>query len=870
MNEKVLQLLEFSSVLSRVAACSLSEEAAALISETHPLTDPLEAAGLKTQVQAALDRLNSGDAEPRGSIPSIGGILPKLKVEGAAIELEEAYALGLFVERGEGLKSWLTNGGGKGGEDKKKLGNTLSSMKYNTKQGPNNTSDTNKSNEFTLPSINNHTISLSDLIAAIPDCSAISLEVFRVLDRDGKLRDLPEFRDIKRRINSLTRDLENAGSRYTGNEETRRMLQSGLPSQRDGRMVLAVKANYRGRIRGIVHEVSATGQTVFVEPEDVVEKNNELLIEKRRLDAEIRRVLREMTARIAANRDALDMFYPAILELETIRARARYAKETRGVFAQELSGELALKQARHPLLGSAAVPIDFAMDGSIRTVIITGPNTGGKTVTLKTVGLFVLMNQCGLALPAAEGTALPVFDGVFADIGDEQSLSQSLSTFSAHMTNIAAISGAVGERSLVLLDELGSGTDPEEGSAIAMAILDYLIEKKVRLLATTHHGILKNYGYTREAVENASVDFDSRTLSPTYRIVMGVPGESRAVDIAARNGLPAPMVEGARSYLAEERADVSALIAGLKEKHRELAAADAGRREEESRLREARRAADLKELRLRQKELEMKSGGMGKFRELLSESRKTLENLVREVKEGELSREKTLKVKDFLRTLEETVNAEDAALEAEEAAITDERRRLETLYGNDTSSGTAGSGGRKARKARNMPPGLNLEFPPGNIPPAGSITIMPGTDVLAGEQRRRGTVLRSAKKGAWIVEIGSLKMTFSEADLIPLPPSALPRKPSIAPVDYAEAPQAKLELSLLGMRLEEALSALERQLDAAVLGGLREFSVVHGKGDGILQRGVHDFLKRQPSVGDYYFSRPELGGFGRTEVILRE
>ncbi|WP_010261170.1 endonuclease MutS2 [Treponema primitia] len=884
MNEKVLQLLEFSSVLSRVAACSLSEEAAALICETHPLTDPLEAAGLKAQVQAALDRLNSGDGEPRGSIPSIGVILPKLKVEGAAIELEEAYALGLFVERGEGLKRWLINGGGEGAacsevshaEDKKKPGNTLGSMKYNTKQSQNNTPDVNKSSESTLFSINNHTISLPDLIMAIPDCSAISLEVFRVLDRDGKLRDLPEFRDIKRRINSLTRDLENAGSRYTGNEETRRMLQSGLPSQRDGRMVLAVKANYRGRIRGIVHEVSATGQTVFVEPEDVVEKNNELLIEQRRLDAEIRRVLREMTAKIAASRDALDLFYPGILELETIRARARYAKETRGVFAidgdggagaGETAGVLALCQARHPLLGSAAVPIDFAMDGSIRTVIITGPNTGGKTVTLKTVGLFVLMNQCGLALPAAEGTALPIFDGVYADIGDEQSLSQSLSTFSAHMTNIAAISGSVGERSLVLLDELGSGTDPEEGSAIAMAILDYLIEKKVRLLATTHHGILKNYGYTREAVENASVDFDSRTLSPTYRIVMGVPGESRAVDIAARNGLPAPMVEGARSYLAEERADVSALISGLKEKHRELAAADEGRRQEETRLREARRAADLKELRLRQKELEMKSGGMGKFRELLHESRKTLENLVREVKEGELSREKTLKVKDFLRTLEETVNAEDAALEAEETAITDERRRLETLYGNDTSGGTAG--GRKARKARNISPGLNLELPL-RISPADSITIMPGTDVLAGEQRRRGTVLRSAKKGAWIVEIGSLKMTFNEADLIPLPPSAEPKKPSIAPVDYAETPQAKLELSLLGMRLEEALSALERQLDAAVLGGLHEFSVVHGKGDGILQRGVHDFLKKQPAVGDYYFSRPELGGFGRTEVILRE
>jgi DNA mismatch repair protein MutS2 len=848
MNEKTYQLLEFSAILSRVASCSLSEEAAALIRESRPLRVSKEVAGLKAQVQVVLDRINSGDEEPHSTIPSIGAILPKLKVSGASLEIEEAYALGVFVERGEVLKNWLKKGEGSPPESQNNQEITLENLKNSVISGQ---------SMVTTP--------LPDFIGTIPDCSALSREVFRVLDRDGQFRDLPEFRSIKRRINILTRDLENAGSRYTGNGEIRRMLQSDLPSQRDGRMVLAVKANYRGRIRGIVHEVSSTGQTVFVEPEEVVEKNNELLVEKHRLDAEIRRVLREMTARIAEMREALGGFYRGILALETICARARHARETRGVFSTEMDGVLVLKQARHPLLGSAAVPIDFAMDRNIHAVIITGPNTGGKTVTLKTVGLFVLMNQCGLALPAAEGTALPVFDGVYADIGDEQSLSQSLSTFSAHMTNIAAITRLVSGHSLVLLDELGSGTDPEEGSAIAMAILDYLMEKKARLLATTHHGILKNYGYTREGVENASVDFDSRTLSPTYRILMGVPGESRAVDIAARNGLDETMVEGARGYLAEERTDVSALIAGLKEKHRELAVAGEEHIQEERRLWEERRAADLKELRLRQKELEIKSGGMGKLRELLSESRKTLENLVREVKEGELSREKTLKVKNFLHTLAETVNTEDAALEMEEAAISNERQRLESLYG----SGAAGTGERKGRKAkasggRAVPPG-GITTAQGKLP-----QIAPGTQVLAGEQHSRGRVLRSAKKGAWIVEIGSLKMTFNEEDLIPLPPSAGPEKPSIAPVDYAQIPQAKFELSILGMHLEEALSVLERQLDAAVLRGLREFSVVHGKGDGILQKGVHDFLKKQSHVADYYFSRPELGGFGRTEVILKE
>ncbi|MDR3123605.1 MAG: Smr/MutS family protein [Treponema sp.] len=862
MHEKIFQQLEFPLILSRAASCALSEEAAAEIREARPLSDPLLAAGLKAQTRAALERLNSGEPEPREAIPSIAAILPRLHVEGAVLELEEACALGLFVERCGRLQGWLAKGA-----DNSSPEFTLSSIIFNTYKGQNDTDSNVQSRENTLSSIikdTNHgqnvaLIPPAALAAALPDCSAVSREVFRVADRDGKLRDLPEFRDIQRRINSLAKDLENAAQRHMGNEETRRMLQSTVPSQRDGRMVLAVRANFRGRIRGIIHEVSSSGQTVFIEPEDVVAKNNELLFERRRLDAEIRRVLREMSARIAEHREALGLFYRGALELEKIRARARHAKETGGVFALD-SDAPALRQARHPMLGSAAVPIDFVMDGSVRSVIITGPNTGGKTAALKTVGVFALMNQCGLALPAAFGTALPVFDAVYADIGDEQSLSQSLSTFSAHMTNVAAIAAADTERSLVLLDELGSGTDPEEGSAIAMAILDYLIEKKVHLAATTHHGILKNYGYAREGVENASVDFDSHTLSPTYRIVMGVPGESRAVDIAARNGLDQAIIAGARSYLVEERADVSALIAGLREKRRELDAADRARRDEERRLREERRAADLRELRLRQKDLELKSSGLGKFRELLAESRKTLENLVREVKEGELTREKTLKVKAFLGGLEARANAEDAAVEAEESAIAEERRRLEALYGD----AAAETGGRKRARAGQAGEGGAA------VPSGDGAALAPGVETLAGD--RRGRVLRSAGKGAWVVEIGSLKMTFNEADLRPLPPSAGSGKPSIARFDFAasDAPRAKAELFLIGLRLEEALAALERQIDAAVLGGLHEFAVVHGKGNGVLQKAVHDFLKQQPPVADYYFSRPELGGFGRTEVILRD
>jgi DNA mismatch repair protein MutS2 len=646
------------------------------------------------------------------------------------------------------------------------------------------------------------------------------------------MKDLPEFQEINRRIRSLRRELESIVSRYTNGSEIR-VLQSTVPSQRDGRLVLAVKANFRGRIQGIIHEVSATGQTIFIEPEEVVEKNNEILIETRRLDAEMLRVLREMTARIAEKRHSLLDFHEKIIKIEVLRAKARYSFETRGVFANngQRENEFILKQARHPLLGRSAVPLDFTMKVGVRVGVITGPNTGGKTVALKTVGLFALMNQWGLALPAGEGTTMPFFDGVFADIGDEQSISQSLSTFSGHISNIAKIIAAGTENSLILLDELGSGTDPEEGGALAMAILDCFIEKKARLIVTTHHSVLKNYGYTRTGVENASMEFDGSTLSPLYRIVMGIPGESRALDIASRNGLSTALIAAARSYLDEKRSDVSALIAGLKQKQAQLDNEDAAREAETIRLAEERHKIILEELRLKQKEAELAESGLVNLRQLLEESRKTLENLVRELKEGEVSREKTRKVKEFLHDFEDSVNA---AAEYREKSV----KELNSFK-------------QKVEKTEERP----------------EIALKAGVEVLIGEWRQRGKIVRQEKNGAFLVETGSVKLTFPVDALIPAARPRKPQKPAVL-TDLASESGAQLEVNLMGMRLEEALSAMRRQIDGALLSGLGRFAVVHGKGNGVLRQGVHEFLKKEPYVADFHFSRPELGGAGRTEVEM--
>jgi DNA mismatch repair protein MutS2 len=808
LKEKTLKLLEFDRILERLIFHSMSEEASAIIREEKPLEDPDTVRKIKKAVKAIISRTNEAGDTPRRHLPTIGFLLPQLDVEGTILEIDEAFAIGMFIERSEELKNWL------------------------------------------LP----HPV-FAEMLENLPNCGDIAADVFRVIDKEGNMRDLPELRAIKRRIQSLNAALGTAVSRYTTDEETRRMLQSTVPSQRDGRTVLAVRANFRGRIRGIIHEVSSSGQTIFIEPEDVVEKNNEILVEQRNLDAEIRKIMLNITAKIAKHSDELKVFRLMILSVEVLMAKAGYSLDTHGYFSpdNELGEQtaekvsLTLRQARHPLLKNA-VPIDLSMDGDIQALIITGPNTGGKTVALKTVGLLAMMNQIGLALPATEGTVLPIFDGIYADIGDEQSIGQSLSTFSAHITNIAGIISHSTENSLALLDELGSGTDPQEGGAIAMAVLDRLIEKNTRLIITTHHGILKNYGYTRQEVENASVEFDPHTLSPTYRIITGIPGESHALDIASRNGLAEDIIGRARDYLDSGHSDVSSLISGLKEKHRELDSLTEKTRLEDQRVKNDRRKSDLKELQLRQKEAEIKAGLAGKLRLLLDESRKTLENLVRELKEnatssegspsleGVLSREKTLKVKEFLGELARTVEAEGAALEEEEREIIEAQQRFEKK-------------GDKAAKS-----------------------LHPGMEVFAGASKRRGVLVRLDKKSpagnTWIVETGSLKVRFPEHELIPTGTS--PRsKPVTTTIDLSATPAASFEINLRGMRLDEAIEALRRQTDAAVLHGLGTFSVIHGTGEGILQKGVHEWLQKEPAVADFYFSRPEQGGFGRTEVVLR-
>ncbi len=838
MNEHSARLLEFSRIREDVAAYCLSEEGRNAILSELPRSDPGEVKAIKAAVSTVVALFQTGIEPPQVSFPPVALAHRRLSKVGASLELEELYALGLWAEgfavycaflakTREFLPASARPGGlsapaapaapaepgedGEGGEDERS---------WSEAPGP----------------------LLEGLLAQQPDLAEIGRIVFRIVNKDGTLRDLPELKAARDRIARAHRDISLLTESFFKNPETRSMLQSDAPTIRDGRTVLALRANFRGRVKGIVHEVSATGQTVFVEPEELVQKNNELVQEEARYLQEVNRILREATEKLMGQAEGLGLARRLMKGLDGIYARARHCRLSGYFLARDLESGFELKTARHPLLGRRAVPIDVVLPEGTRTLIVTGPNTGGKTVTLKTIGLLAMMNQFGLGIPAALESGLAVFDEVFADIGDEQSIDQSLSTFSGHMRVIGGIVNEAGPRSLVLLDELGSGTDPEEGCAVAMGLLDWFIGRGCLTVLTTHHGILKNYGYTRPACLNASMDFDATSLQPTYRVLMGVPGESRALDVASQNGLRREVIEGARKYLAEERADVSELIRGLTEKHRRIEDLE---EESLSRLkgaREEQRKADLARLKLRQKELELREQGVGELKRLLGESRRTLENLVRDLREGELSPEKTRAVKDFLSQLAQGVEAKEEELAAFREVTLAERRDFDELG-----------------KAKPAAPGT-------------AAVLAEGQAVFIGPARKRGVIVRAGRKGQWVVETGSLRLTVSEGEL-ELDGSGYEAKTQVAielaPRGEDGRVRAVFELDLRGKRLTEALEAVEKQIDAASLQGLGLFSIIHGTGEGILGPGIQGYLRSHPGVAEYHYARPEEGGHGKTVIRLK-
>ena len=864
VEEKTLQLLDFLRIRSSIAGCCLSQEGRNLVEQRFPQTDEGEITTLKATARQWMTFLESARPLPLTGWEPVEPITDILAVANSVLNQQELHTLAGFSSVAmQTAKSLL-------------------------------------SAEKSLP-----IPQLADMARSIPDLSQIIQLIGRVLDKSGQLKDLPELREIRGNIARIRREIDSAIRRYTSDTSLKDVLQSDVPVLRSDRQVLAVRSGSRSRIRGIIHEVSQTGHTVYIEPEEVVRKNNELVQEEFALSAEIRRIFRELTASLAPFQQDILLAHHIMVQLDGAYGTARWAVNNKAIFAKDLPPESQprLLQARHPLLGEQAVPIDIVFPQGCRVLIITGPNTGGKTVSLKTLALFTLLNQCGFPIPAAEETALPLCSGVFADIGDEQSLDQSLSTFSGHMKNIGQMLRHSDGKSLILLDELGSGTDPQEGGAIAMAVLDKLIQQGDLVVVTTHHGVLKNYGYTHPTCTNASAEFDEKTLAPTYRIRAGIPGESRALDIARRNGLPAAIVDQATAYMEGQQADISAMITSLTQKHQEADKLAQDLKREQQSIRDKGRRVDLKELQLRQREQELSREDQREGRIFLSESRKMLENLVRELREGEISKVKTQSVKQFICQLDANIKEQEKKLESQEEQLQQDQLELEKIHGTAPLAPPAKAGKKKRLKNKDAlalarAQDVTQAQEQGGNGGAGKkqlqqeLQFQEGATVATIKGNRTGTILRQSGKGSWLVQVGGLKLTMKEKELRLLQPLetnpsqmveyslveedapsgsvahslATPQDRSFVKDSSTERPV--LELRLLGMRCEEAIKALERQLDLATMQGLYHFSVIHGKGNGILQQAVHDYLSHYPGITDFHFARPEEGGTGKTYVSL--
>ena len=810
MTPHTLEVLEFFRIAEIIAGYCKSEEARERCLQKRPLQDAVEITAAKELGRDILSFLQADEPLPIKNLPPLASVLKQLHTVGVCLTVEELYAAGLLALQVGELKAWAAK-------------------QKRTKSAA------------------------CALIEAIPPLPQTEQAVFSFIDKNGALREIPSLTAIRKKMQRIEADIEKTMRSYCTDESTKGMLQTPTPVLRNGRQVIAVRSNFKGRIKGIIHEYSQSGQSFYLEPESIVLRNNELMRAQAEYEQELHRLLVSISAKLAAEAEALEQAYGIVLELDCAAAAAHWAYTKNGVFVPDTGNSqyFYLQAARHPLLGAAAVPIDLKLAAEERILIITGPNTGGKTVSLKTAALFVLLNQTGWPVLAGEETRLPVFRYVGCAIGDEQSLDRSLSTFSAYMRTVGELLEAADEESLILLDELGSGTDPQEGGALAMAILDELFTRRSRVFVTSHHGVLKNYAYRKSGCVNASVSFDEATLRPSYRILMGIPGESRAVDIAEKNGLSPDVIRAARAYMADSSADAAALIKGLMEKHEQLAVFEREKDETEKALREKQRRFDLNALKLRQKEQVLRSQGYKRLNDLFEQKRNEIENLVREIQEGELTHEKTSKLKQFFADFGQT-------LAEEHTDIRNEQEELSTL--------------QQALRNREQEQGHGK--PANGMPATGapvSEILTEGMEVFIPHLHRRGVIIRKEKKN-WLVAVDTVKMTFPADKLEPLNLSGIAplRTPQVVvETELHKESRPELELRLLGMRLDEAEKHLQNQLDLALMHNMQEFSIVHGKGNGVLQTMVHEKLAAAPYIAEFFFARPEHGGTGKTIVRLR-
>lgn len=663
---------------------------------------------------------------------------------------------------------------------------------------------------------------LRDKFNDVPILRGIEDTINKAIDNNKEIKDDAslDLRDIRIHKKTLAMNIKRKFDELFNEPQFAKVFQEKIITERDGRSVVPVKADFKGQIKGIEHDRSSSGQTVFIEPLSIValnNKNRELEIKEKE---EIRKILLRITDYIRNSKDDIDRVGEAVITLDILNARAMYGIEKKCVVPNINNREiLTLVDARHPFIpASSVVPLTFEIGKDYNTLLITGPNTGGKTVALKTAGLLTLMALSGIPIPAHEHSSIGFFTGVYADIGDEQSIEQSLSSFSAHLKNVQEILENVTRASLVLLDELGSGTDPAEGSAFAMAVIDYLKDKKCKSIITTHYSEVKAHGYNEEGIETASMEFNVETLSPTYRLLIGIPGESNALTIARRLGVSEEVINKAKSYISDDNKKIEKMISNIKDKADEL---DIMKRQVEFLKEAAQRDKEAFEEKLRVLEKEKN--------DILKEAYEKADRMMKEMQSKAAALvekiQKEDNKKEDIKNVQKSLNMLRSALQDDKTKTVAEKPKV-------------------ARK----------------------VDFKVGERVFVNSLNQFANVLKiNLSKETVQVQAGILKLEVSLDDV-----KIVEEKKQKVYNSFSHKKTAvRSEIDLRGKMVDEAVYELETYLDRAVMNSYNEVYVIHGKGTGALREGILNYLKKCPYVKEYRIGGHGEGGLGCTVVTLK-
>ena len=668
--------------------------------------------------------------------------------------------------------------------------------------------------------------SLDSMFEQLAPLTPLSSEIRRCILSEDEISDdaSPALRQVRRNM-KVTNDRIHTQLSGLVNGNARTYLQDSVITMRNGRYCIPVKAEYKGQVPGMIHDQSSTGSTLFIEPMAVVKLNNDMRELELQEQKEIEIILAGLSEQIAEEREAIALNLELMVQLDFIFARAGLAMDMNGsepVFNEE--GRVLLKKARHPLIPKKkVVPIDIRLGDDFDLLIITGPNTGGKTVSLKTVGLLTLMGQAGLHIPALDRSELALFHEIYADIGDEQSIEQSLSTFSSHMTNIVSFLEKADSRSLVLFDELGAGTDPTEGAALAISILSYLHDKGIRTMATTHYSELKVYALSTPGVENACCEFSVETLRPTYRLLIGIPGKSNAFAISSKLGLSDQIIERAKEQISEQDESFEDVLSSLEENRVTI---------ENERLEIARYKEEIKTLKA---QLESRQEKLDAQRDrILRQANEEAHKVLEEAKEYA---DQTMKLfHKFQKN-----NVDTSAVERERQQL---RKRMNKAEKNMSDR-------QETKKPKKL---LTAK------------DIRPGDSVKVLSMNLKGTVgSRPDSKGFLFVQMGIIrsKVHLSDLELVDEPVITTPslQKTGAGKIRMSKSASVSTEINLLGRTVDEAIAELDKYLDDAYIAHLKSVRIVHGKGTGALRKGIHDYLRRQKHVSSF-----RLGEFGEGDA----